>query len=92
MQVYLYWSDGRGWLIDRDGYWIWRFHLDEKAWIRDPKVFVDRGRQVPDAPPSLLKERRYLRKEDAERFWKELQGQGGSDSVSRPGGGAAVEV
>ena len=30
---------------------------------------------MPDAPP-LLKERRYLRKEDAEPLWKPLQSQG----------------
>ena len=49
-----------GWLIDADNHWIWRFHSDEKAWIRDPKVFMDRGRLMPDGPP-LLKERRYIR-------------------------------
>jgi len=27
---------------------------------------------MPDGPP-LLKERRYLRKEDADRFWKALR-------------------
>ena len=42
-----------GWLIDRDDYWIWRFHREEKAWVRDPKVFIDRGRQMPDGPPLL---------------------------------------
>ena len=47
-----------GWLIDGDGYWIWRFYRDEKAWVLGPKVFIDRGRQTPDGPP-LLKERRY---------------------------------
>ena len=53
---------GEGWLIGRDGYWIWRFHLDDKAWIRDPKVCVDRGRQVPDAPPCLKSAVTYGRK------------------------------
>ncbi|AII48579.1 hypothetical protein KR52_05405 [Synechococcus sp. KORDI-52] len=64
-----------GWLIDRDNYWIWRFHRDEKAWIRDPKVFADRGRTMPDGPP-LLKERRYLGKEAADQLWQSLQRQG----------------
>ena len=32
-----------GWLIDREGFWICRFHRDEKAWTRDPRVFVDHG-------------------------------------------------
>ena len=36
-----------GWLIDRDGFWICRFHRDEKAWIRDPRVFIDHGREMP---------------------------------------------
>ena len=51
-----------GWLIDGDDRWIWRFWRDESAWVRDPKVFLDRGRSMPDGPP-LLKERRYLRKD-----------------------------
>ena len=61
-----------GWLIDADDHWIWRFHRDESAWIRDPKVFLDRGRQMPEGPP-LLKERRYLRKDAAEQLWRSLQ-------------------
>ena len=31
-----------GWLIDGDDLWIWRFWRDESAWVRDPKVFLDR--------------------------------------------------
>ena len=53
-----------GWLIDADDHWVWRFHRDNSAWVRDPKVFLDRGRQMPGGP-SLLKERRYLRKDAA---------------------------
>ena len=30
---------GEGWLIDREGLWVCRFHRDEKAWLRDPRVF-----------------------------------------------------
>ena len=48
-----------GWLIDADNHWVWRFHRDNSAWVRDPKVFIDRGRSMPEGPP-LLKERRYL--------------------------------
>ena len=44
-----------GWLIDANDHWIWRFHRDNSAWVRDPKVFIDRGRQMPEGPP-LLKE------------------------------------
>ena len=53
-----------GWLIDANDHWVWRFHRDNSAWVRDPKVFIDRGRQMPEGPP-LLKERRYLRKDAA---------------------------
>ena len=74
-------------MIDRDECWIWRFHRDEKAWIRDPKVFIDRGRQMLDGPP-LLKERRYLRKDDADIFWKALESQGWK-RLSEPAWGAA---
>ena len=54
-----------GWLIDRDDCWIWRFWRDESAWVRDPKVFLDRGRLL-SGEEALLKERRYLRKNDME--------------------------
>ena len=60
------------WLIDRDDRWIWRFWRDEIAWVRDPKVFLDRGRLLPGEEP-LLKERRYLRKDAAEQLWRSLQ-------------------
>ena len=77
-----------GWLIDADNHWIWRFHCDEKAWIRDPKVFMDRGRLMPDGPP-LLKERRYLPKEDAEQLWRSLVTQGWK-RLEEPAWGSAV--
>ena len=64
-----------GWLINSNDNSIWRFHRDNSAWVRDPKVFIDRGRQMPDGPP-LLKERRYLRKDAAEQLWRSLQTQG----------------
>ena len=79
-----------GWLIDADNHWIWRFHSDEKAWIRDPKVFMDRGRLMPDGPP-LLKERRYIRQEDAEQLWRSLVTQGWK-RLEEPAWGSAVEV
>ena len=41
-----------GWLIDSNDNWIWRFHRDNSAWVRDPKVFIDRGRQMPNGPPN----------------------------------------
>ena len=55
-----------GWLIDREGFWICRFHRDEKAWIRDPRVFVDHGREMPSGQPALLKRREYLRRDASE--------------------------
>ena len=73
-----------GWLIDADNHWVWRFHRDESAWIRDP----NRGRQMPDGP-LLLKERRYLRKDAAEQLWKSLQTQGWEKT--RPLWGATAE-
>ena len=63
------------WLIAANDHWVWRFHQDKSAWLRYPKAFVDRGRQMPSGPP-LLKERRYLRKDAAEQMWNSLQTQG----------------
>ena len=80
----------KGWLIDGDDRWIWRFWRDESAWVRDPKVFLDRGRLLPDGPP-LLKERRYLRKEAAEQLWKSLQARGWKP-LKTPAWGAAADV
>ena len=77
-----------GWLIDGNDYWAWRFHRDDSAWVRDPKVFLDRGRAMPDGPP-LLKERRHLRKEAAEQMWRSLQTQGWKRT--EPLWGAAAE-
>ena len=42
-------------------------HLKPNPPSLDPKVFLDRGRQMPEGPP-LLKERRYLRKDAAEQM------------------------
>ena len=56
-----------GWLIDANDYWVWRFHRDNSSWVRDPKVFIHRGRQMPEGP-LLLKKRRYLRKDAAEQM------------------------
>ena len=79
-----------GWLIDANDHWVWRFHRDNSAWVRDPKVFIDRGRQMPEGPP-LLKERRYLRKDAAEQLWKSLQAQGWKP-LKEPAWGAAADV
>ena len=62
--------------------------IGTSALVRDPKVFIDRGRQMPEGPP-LLKERRYLRKDAAEQLWKSLQTQGWKKT--RPLWGATAE-
>ena len=40
---YQIWIMREGWLVDPGTNWVWRFHRDVKAWVRDPKVFMDRG-------------------------------------------------
>jgi len=45
-----------GWLVDPETNWVWRFHRDDKAWVRDPKVFIDLEMAMPDGEPPLLKE------------------------------------
>ena len=62
--------------------------FETKSPFLDPKVFIDRGRQTPEGAP-LLKERRYLRKDAAERLWKSLQTQGWKKT--RPVWGATAE-
>ena len=61
-----------GWLLDPTTDCVYRFHRDEKSWVRDQKVFVDQGKQLPDSQPPLLKTRRHLRREEAEVMWKQL--------------------
>ena len=81
---------GEGWLVDSDDCWIWRFHRDQKGWIKDPKVFIDRGRRMQEGPP-LLKERRHLRKAEADQLWLSLQTQGWR-RLAAPAWGDAVEA
>lgn len=45
-----------GWLIDADDHWIWR---DESAWVRDPKMFLDRGRLLHGEEPLLRDDNRH---------------------------------
>ena len=61
-----------GWLKNPMDGWTYRFHRDEKSWVRDPKVFVDMGRGMPDGSPALLKTRQHVRREQAEVMWKDL--------------------
>ncbi len=86
-------KEGR--LIDSDDCWIWRFWRfwrfwrDESAWVRDPKVFIDRGRLLPEGAP-LPKERPYLRKDAAEQLWSSLQTKGWKP-LKQPAWGAIAE-
>ena len=61
-----------GWLTDAHGYWVKRFHRDQKSYVREIKVFIDEGRRMPNGEPPLLKSRSHLRHEDAQKLWLEL--------------------
>ena len=63
---------GDGWLRNPKDGWTYRFQRDEKSWSRDPFVFVDKGRAMPNRSPALLKTRQYLRRRTAEGMWKDL--------------------
>ena len=61
-----------GWLINPETQWAYRFHRDEKSWIRDPMVFVDMGMEMPGDEPPLLKTRQRINKEAAKEKWVSL--------------------
>ena len=61
-----------GWLLHPESKWAYRFHRDEKSWIRDPMVFVDMGREMPDGEPPLLKRRERINKNAATKKWVSL--------------------
>ena len=63
---------GDGWLMNPEDRWTYRFYRDEKAWVREPRFFVDMGRPMPDGSPALLKTRQHLRREEAEVLWRTL--------------------
>ena len=65
-----------GLLVDPGSNWVWRFYQDYKAWVRDPKVFMERGMAMPHGQPPLLKERRHVPQEDAETIWRNLKSMG----------------
>ena len=73
---YQFWIMREGWLVDPGTNWVWRFHRDDKAWVRAPKVFMDRGMAMPDGQPPLLKESRHIPQEDAETVWRNLKSMG----------------
>ena len=45
-------------------------HRDEKSWGLHPRVFVGKGRAMPDGSPALLKTRQNLWREEAEKLWR----------------------
>ena len=47
---------GRKVELNEETRWAYRFHRDEKSWVRDPKVFVDMGRGMPDGSPPFSKQ------------------------------------
>ena len=61
-----------GWLTDSYGYSAIRFHRDEKSDARDPLIFVDYGRGMPNGQSALLKSRKHLPLKDAETQWNRL--------------------
>ena len=63
-------------MLDPETQWAYRFHRDEKSWVRDPMVFMDKGKQLPDEQAPLLVTRQHLRRERAEELWKLLRSQG----------------
>ena len=75
-----------GWLVDGENCWVARFYRDEKAWVREPKVFFDYGRGMPDGQPALLKSRRHLSKSEAVALWNALRGSGWVKTSSAWGG------
>ena len=66
-----------GWLMDRKTNNTKRFHRDEKSWHRNPFVFIDSGKPIPNQP-ALLKRRDYLHITDATKEWKRLRCEGWS--------------
>ena len=63
---------GDGWLRNPEDGWTYRFQRDEKSWSVDPRVFVDKGRAMPDGSPALLKTRKHLRTKKAESMRRDL--------------------
>ena len=79
-----------GWLMDRKTNHTKRFYRDEKGWHRNPFVFVDSGKPIPNEP-ALLKTRQYLHITDATKEWKKLKGEGWT-KVKPQWGAEVVEV
>ena len=61
------------WLIEQETGAAARFHADDSSYVRDPKVFVDKGRYLGANEVPLLKSRQHLRKEEATKIWTQLK-------------------
>ena len=74
--VSMYYCNGlmrEGWLIDPETGSAARFHADDNSYVRDPKVFVDKGMYLGANEVPLLKIRQHLRKEEAIKIWTQLK-------------------
>ena len=67
-------------MIDGNDYWARRFHRDDSAWVRDPKVFIDRGRAMPEGPPPL-KERRPFGRRQRSSYGDPFRKRGGASQT-----------
>ena len=67
---------GDGWLRNPEDGWTYRFQRDEKSWSLDPRVFVDKGRAMPDGSPALLKTRKAPQKGKSRRYVEGLGAEG----------------
>ena len=65
----------QAWIQDPKTANTMRFHQDPKSWSAHSMYFVDSGRPLTGEPP-LLKARSHMRRDDARKLWRELQGQG----------------
>ena len=61
-----------GWLADRGNYWVMHFYRDESSAASKPRVFVDYGRGMPNGKAALLKSRKKVTLEDADKQWNRL--------------------
>ena len=61
-----------GWLTDENSMWSIRFHKDTRSWHKDPYVFVDHGRLMPNGQPALLKSRQHIQRRAAAELWSSL--------------------
>ena len=78
-----------GWLMHSEGL-VARFHHDQRSLSRDPMLFVDYGKEMPDGQPALLKSRRRLRRPEAVELWRKLRSSGWT--ICRPLWGTDYEV